>query len=199
MKAKSIAALSLGLIIFSSVVFPAVQEQDNELQERLKLKTRENIVTLMLLRMTRFLELTEDQTAKVYPLMTRVEKERMVINQRIARQMQELRMILKEEEPDPEALKLRIEALKELRDELRNKDAEVEAQLKEILTVVQQAKYLVFMNVFFKELRENLERARNIRQKAAPKKKGWRRFLSLFAKSLPPPRALQGEEGRRER
>jgi len=171
MKAKSIAALSLGLIIFSSVVFPAVQEQDNELQERLKLKTRENIVTLMLLRMTRFLELTEDQTAKVYPLMTRVEKERMVINQRIARQMQELRMILKEEEPDPEALKLRIEALKELRDELRSKDAEVEAQLKEILTVVQQAKYLVFMNVFFKELRENLERARNIRQKAAPKKK----------------------------
>ena len=171
MKAKSIVALSLGLIIFSSVVFPAVQEQDNELQERLKLKTRENIVTLMLLRMTRFLELTEDQTAKVYPLMTRVEKERMVINQRIARQMQELRMILKEEEPDPEALKLRIEALKELRDELRSKDAEVEAQLKEILTVVQQAKYLVFMNVFFKELRENLERARNIRQKAAPKKK----------------------------
>jgi len=171
MKAKSIVALSLGLIIFSSVVFPAVQEQDNELQERLKLKTRENIVTLMLLRMTRFLELTEDQTAKVYPLMTRVEKERMVINQRIARQMQELRMILKEEEPDPEALKLRIEALKELRDELRSKDAEVEAQLEEILTVVQQAKYLVFMNVFFKELRENLERARNIRQKAAPKKK----------------------------
>ncbi len=171
MKAKSIVALSLGLIIFSSVVYPAVQEQDNELQERQRLRTRENIVTLMLLRMTRFLELTEDQTAKVYPLMTRVEKEKMMLNQRIARQMQELRMILKEEEPDPEALKLRIEALKELRDELRSRDAEVEAQLQEILTVVQQAKYLVFMNVFFKELRENLERARNIRQKAAPKKK----------------------------
>lgn len=171
MKAKSMVAFSLGLIVFSSVVFPAMQEQDNELQERLRLRTRENIVTLMLLRMTRFLELTEDQTAKIYPLMTRVEKEKMMINQRIAKQMQELRMILKEEEPDPEALKLRIEALKGLRDDLRSKDAEVEAQLQEILTVVQQAKYLVFMNVFFKELRENLERARDIRQKAAPKKK----------------------------
>ena len=171
MNAKSIVALSLGMIIFSSVVFPAVQEQGNELQERLGPRTRENIVTLMLLRMTRFLELTEDQTAKIYPLISRVEKEKMMINQRVARQMQELRMILKEEEPDPEALKLKIEALKELRDELRSKDAEVEAQLQEILTVVQQAKYLVFMNVFFKELRENLERARNIRQKAAPIKK----------------------------
>ncbi|MDH4257573.1 MAG: hypothetical protein OEV50_02095 [Candidatus Aminicenantes bacterium] len=171
MKAKSIVALSLGLIIFSSVVFPAVQEQDNELQERLRLRTRENIVTLMLLRMTRFLELTEDQTAKVYPLVTRVEKEKMEINLKIAGQMQELRMMLKEGEPDPEALQVRIQALKELREGLRSKDAEVEAQLEEILTVVQQAKYLVFMNVFFRELRENLERARNIRGKAAPKKK----------------------------
>ncbi len=169
MKAKSLVALSLGLIIFSSAVFPAVQEQENELQQRLR--TRENIVTLMLLRMTRFLELTEDQTAKIYPLVTRIEKEKMEINRKIARQMQELRMILKEADPDPEALQIRIQSLKESRDELRSKDAEVEAQLEEILTVVQQAKYLVFMNVFFKELRENLERARNIRGKVAPKKK----------------------------
>lgn len=169
MKAKSLVALSLGLIMISSAVFPAVQEQENELQERLR--TRENIVTLMLLRMTRFLELTEDQTAKIYPLVTRIEKEKMDINRKIARQMQELRMILKEANPDPEALQIRIQSLKESRDELRSKDAEVEAQLEEILTVVQQAKYLVFMNVFFKELRENLERARNIRGKVAPKKK----------------------------
>lgn len=171
MKAKFLVALSLGLVIFSSAVFPAVQEQENELQERLRLRTRENIVTLMLLRMTRFLELTDDQTAKIYPLVTRVEKEKMEINRKIARQMQELRMILKEEEPDPKALQMRIQSLKESRDELRSKDAEVEAKLEEILTVVQQAKYLVFMNVFFKELRENLERARNIRGKVAPKKK----------------------------
>jgi Spy/CpxP family protein refolding chaperone len=171
MKAKSVVVLSLGLIIFSSVVFSAVQEQKNEVQDKSRLRTREHIITLMLLRMTRFLDLTEDQTAKVYPLVTRVEKEKMMINQRIARQMRELRLMLKEGEPDPEALKLRIQAMKELRDDLRSKDAEVEAQLKEILTVVQQAKYLVFMNVFFKELRENLERARNIRGKAAPKKK----------------------------
>ncbi len=169
MKAKSLVALSLGLLMFSSAVFPAVQEQENELQQRLR--TRENIVTLMLLRMTRFLELTEDQTAKIYPLVTRIEKEKMEINRKIARQMQELRMILKEAEPDPEALRIRIQSLKESRDELRSKDAEVEAKLEEILTVVQQAKYLVFMNVFFKELRENLERARNIRGKAAPRKK----------------------------
>ena len=171
MKAKSIVVLSLGLIIFSSVAFPAVQEQENEIQNKLGLRMREHIITLMLLRMTRFLDLTEEQTAKVYPLVTRVEKEKMMINQRIARQMRELRMMLREGEPDPEALKLRIQALKELRDDLRSKDAEVEAQLEEILTVVQQAKYLVFMNVFFKELRENLERARNIRGKAAHKKK----------------------------
>ncbi|MGD2245154.1 MAG: hypothetical protein PVI11_01250 [Candidatus Aminicenantes bacterium] len=171
MKSKSILALFLGVVVFSSVVFAAVQGGNVQVQEKTRRVTRENIITLMLIRMTRYLELTEDQTAKIYPFFNRIEKEKMQINQQIRRQMREMRVALSEEDPDPEVLKAKIQTLKELRDTLKNKDADLEKYLEENLTVIQQAKYLVFMNAFFNELRDSLNRARNLRERMRPKKK----------------------------
>jgi Spy/CpxP family protein refolding chaperone len=171
MKTKSILALFLGVVFFSSVVFAAVQEKNVQTQDKARKVTRENIITLMLLRMTRFLELTEEQTAKIYPFFNRIEKEKMQINQQIRRQMREIREALSAEDPDPEVLKAKIQALKELRDALKNKDTEMEKCLEENLTVIQQAKYMVFMNAFFNELRDSLNRARTLRERTGPKKK----------------------------
>jgi uncharacterized protein (UPF0335 family) len=171
MKAKSIFILFLGVVVFSSVIFSVVQAENIQVQEKTRRVTRENIITLMLIRMTRFLELTEEQTAKIYPLFTRIEKEKIEINQQIRRHMREIRADLSKENPDPETLRTNIQALKELRDALKNKDAELEKHLEANLTVIQQAKYLVFMNAFFNELRDSLNRARNLRERTAPKKK----------------------------
>ncbi len=171
MKTKSILALFLGVVFFSSVVFAAVQEKNVQTQEKARRVTRENIITLMLLRMTRFLELSEEQTAKIYPFFNRIEKEKMQINQQIRRQIREIRAALNAEDPDPEVLKAKIQVLKELRDALKNKDTELEKYLEENLTVIQQAKYMVFMNAFFNELRDSLNRARTLRERTGPKKK----------------------------
>lgn len=171
MKTKSILALFLGVVFFSSVVFAAVQDENVQVQEKTRRMTRENIITLMLLRMTRFLELTEEQTAKIYPFFNRIEKEKMQINQQIRRQMREIRAALSAEDPDLEVLKAKIQSLKQLRDALKNKDTEMERYLEENLTVIQQAKYMVFMNAFFNELRDSLNKARTLRERTGPKKK----------------------------
>lgn len=171
MKTKLILALFLSVIVFSSVVFAAVQGENVQVQEKARRVTRENIITLMLIRMTRFLELTEDQTAKIYPFFNRIEKEKMQINQQIRRQMREMRAALSAEDPDTEILQAKIQALKELRDALKSKDKELEKYLEENLTVIQQAKYLVFMSAFFNELRDSLTKARNLRERTVPKKK----------------------------
>ncbi len=171
MKSKSILALFIGVVVFSSVVFTTVQGENVQVQEKARRMTRENIITLMLLRMTRFLELTEDQTAKIYPFFNRIEKEKMQINQQIRRLMREIRAALSVEDPDQEVLKAKIQTLKELRDALKSKDKDLEKHLEENLTVIQQAKYLVFMNAFLNELRESLNRARNLRERTGPKKK----------------------------
>lgn len=171
MKAKSILALLLGLILFSSIVFAFVQQGGVQPQEKMRRVTRENIITLMLIRMTRFLELSEDQTAKIYPFFTRIEKEKMAVNRQIGREMRELRMALNAESPDVEVLKGKIQTIKELREDLKSKDKELERHLEENLTVIQQAKYLIFVTVFFKELRDQVDRARRLREGVAPKKK----------------------------
>ena len=171
MKTKSILALFLGVVVFSSVVFAAVQPENVQVQEKARRVTRENIITLMLIRMTRFLELTEEQTAKIYPFFNRIEKEKMQINQQIRRLMREIRAALSAEDPDTEVLKVKMQALKQLRDDLKNKDTEIEKYLEENLTVIQQAKYMVFVNAFFNELRDSLNRARTLREATGPKKK----------------------------
>ncbi len=171
MKIKSILAFFLSVVVFSSLVFAAVPQENVQVQEKARRVTRENIITLMLIRMTRFLELTEDQTAKIYPFFNRIEKEKMQINQQIRLQMREIRAALSAEDPDPEVLKAKIQTLKELRDTLKKKESELEKHLEENLTVTQQAKYLVFMNAFFNELRDSLNRARMLREKTGPKRK----------------------------
>lgn len=168
MKAKSIFSLFLGIVFFCSIIFAA---QISDVQERQRRRTRDNVTTLLLLRMTRALELSEEQTAKIYPFFTRIEKEKAEINMQIRKHMQDLRMNLREEEPDLKALQDRIQALKKLRDALKSKDAEVEKHLEENLTVVQQAKYLIFMPGFLRELRESVDRARQLREKVKVKKK----------------------------
>jgi uncharacterized protein (UPF0335 family) len=169
MKAKSILSVFLGIVLFSSIIFAAAQNEDT--QERQRRRTRDNITTLLLLRMTRALELSEEQTVKIYPFFTRIEKEKAEINKQIRKYMQDLRMNLRAEDPDQKALEDIIQALKNLRDALKSKDAEVEKHLEENLTVVQQAKYLIFMPVFLRELRDNVDRARQMREKARVKKK----------------------------
>ena len=170
MKAKSILALFLSVIILCASIYAEVQ-QETQARERARRVTRENITTLMLIRMTRFLELTEDQTVKIYPFFTRIEKEKMQINQQLRKQMRELRLVLSTEDPDTERISTTIQAIKELRDALKSKDAELEKHLEENLTVVQQGKYLVFVTAFFNELRKQLDRARMMRESAGQKKK----------------------------
>ena len=170
MKAKSALALFLSVIILCASISAEVQ-QETQVQERARRVTRENITTLMLIRMTRFLELTEDQTAKIYPFFTRIEKEKMQINQQLRKQMRELRLTLSAEDPDTERIRTTIQAIKGFRDALRSKDTEMEKHLEENLTVVQQGKYLVFVTAFFNELRKQLDRARMMRERAGQKKR----------------------------
>lgn len=165
MKIKPILVASLSILFMSTLVFATLQDELPRIR-----RTRENIITLMLLRMTQILELDEEQTAKIYPLVTRIEKEKTEIHKQIQNQMREIRVLLKEEVPEQEELKRQIEKLKELRDALKIKDREMETQLEKHLTVIQQAKFLMFANDFYRELRDNLEKARQMRQRIQQKR-----------------------------
>ncbi len=155
MKTKYILSILLCLLLLSSILSAAIQDDQSQNRRR----TRENMRTLWLLKMTCALELTEEQTAKVFPIVSRIEKEKSEIYKQIGKQARELRLILREEEPDQNDLKNKINKIKELRNLIKKKDEELEARMEENLTLIQRAKYLMFAANFYRDLRDNLDRA----------------------------------------
>jgi hypothetical protein len=158
-KCAFIACLVL-LLAFGTWV-PARGSQQRDPQYRLRL--RENISNLYILRLTRALELTEEQAAKAYPLLTRVEQDKADLQRRMGRALRELRAELAKPRPEPEKVLELAARIREDRRAIRLKDNEVEDALDGILTPVQRGKYIVFSLDFLRGLGENLERARGQR------------------------------------
>ena len=120
----------------------------------------DNISTLYLLRMVQVLDLTEEQTAKIFPNVNRVEKEKREMNRKIGQRLREIRAMVRQQNGDEENLARMVQEIRDLRKEVKSKDEELEGFLSENLTIYQQAKYLIFVQDFLKDLREKLNKAR---------------------------------------
>lgn len=146
--------------LFVGSIFLIAIDDENQSRKRI----RENIRTLRLLRMTQALDLTEEQTAKIFPALNRTEKEKRGINLQIGQKIKELRSILAKEKPEEQEIENLIGDLKKLRNALKIKDEELEKIIEENLTLVQKAKYLVFSVDFYRGLREKMDRARRLKR-----------------------------------
>lgn len=161
MKAKKIFSFISCFTFMSLIAFADVQEDKSPYRKGI----RENIQMLRLLKMTQALDLTEEQASKIFPAINRVEKEKMKINKEISQKITELKLILDKEKLDENEIQNVMEDLKGLRSLLKGKDEELESVLEENLTLVQRAKYLLFMVDFYRGLREKVNRARILQQR----------------------------------
>ncbi len=125
-------------------------------------RMRENINRLRLLRMTEELDLTPEQTAIIFPVATRLEKEKAELSKKIGQEIRNLRALVRVEKPDEQELARKVKAIKELRRSILEKDLELERILEANLTGVQKAKYLLFSLDFYRLLGEKLDRARKV-------------------------------------
>jgi Spy/CpxP family protein refolding chaperone len=127
-------------------------------------RLRDNINTLRLLRMTEALELTEAQTAKLFPALTRVEKEKAEMQNRMGADIRDLRAALNRAPVREEEVLALVERIRATRQSIKQKDEEFEAVLDENLTPVQKGKYLIFLVDFARGLGDKLNQARQARQ-----------------------------------
>jgi Spy/CpxP family protein refolding chaperone len=156
MKPKTwIAAVLVWAVVIWLAAEPVLAQNPPE-----RRNTRENILTLMLLRMTQVLELNEEQAAQLYPKINRMEKEKLAINQETLKLLRDLRFLLRKDRTDEQEMRRLIDRIKELRGLIRAKDSEVEAFMEEHLTLEQQAKFLIFFQDFNLYLRQKLLEAR---------------------------------------
>jgi Spy/CpxP family protein refolding chaperone len=146
-----------GLLFWSGLFLSAhgqIQRPPN--RERI----RENIHRLRLLRMTEALGLSEDQTAKIYPVASRIERDKQVILRGINGEMRRLQDLLAEANPDEVDLAASVVKIKQLRQSFQHKDREFEDFLAENLSPVQKAKYILFSAEFYRCITEGLRRQR---------------------------------------
>lgn len=153
-----LAVLGLGLAVGGgSAAFASPQET------AFRPRLRETISDLYLVRLTRALDLTEDQTAKLYPVLTRAEKEKAAHQARMGADLRDLRAELAGPSVSEGKIAELVARIREARRAIRQREDEVEAVLDANLTPVQRARYLVFTVDFMRTVGENLQRARGQR------------------------------------
>jgi len=158
---KKIGMVILGLCL-AGVVWsapPGVLQGEPQVRTRL----RENISDLYLIRLTRALELTEDQTARLYPLLTRAEREKSALQGRMGADLKDLRRELAGSPVDDGRILELVARIREARRAIRAKEDEVDAVLEGSLTPIQRARYVVFTVEFLRSVGEKLQRARGQR------------------------------------
>lgn len=159
---RKIITISIFGLCLAGVVRPAATVgPQSEPQARTRL--RENISDLYLIRLTRALDLTEEQTATLYPLLTRAEKEKSALQGRMGADLRELRRELSGTPADEARILALVARIGEARRAIRAKEDEVDAVLEVNLTTVQRARYVVFTVEFLRSVGENLQRARGQR------------------------------------
>lgn len=125
---------------------------------------RANINLLRFMRMVQVLDLTEDQIAKILPVMNQTEKEKQRLQRDIQNHLREMLLLLGEESRDEQKLVEILGRIKQLKTALREKEKEFDEFLADHLSVVQQAEYIVFSQEFYRGLQEQLQRARRLRE-----------------------------------
>ncbi len=166
MTLKKTAVLFLSLVILAGLAFASAQ--DDALQRRQKV--RGDLVTLKLLRLTQALDLTEEQAAKIYPSINRIEKEKMDIQKRMSADIRDLRSMVNGPTPKESDIEIKYKNVRAAQQSIKDKDAELDEFLEKNLTSIQKAKYLLFQIEFFRVLNDSMDRVRMMRNKPPLKK-----------------------------
>jgi len=165
MTRKKIVLLFSSLMLLGGLTFSSTQPNGWQNRQRV----RENLFTLRLLRMTQALDLTEDQTARIYPVINRIEKQKLEIQKQMSADIADLKRLVNEQAPREAEIDSKNKEIKAARESIRAKDIELDEFLEKNLTTVQRARYLLFQIEFYRVLNDSLDRVRMMRNKPSPR------------------------------
>jgi hypothetical protein len=126
---------------------------------------RQNLFTLRALRMTQELELTQEQTAVIFPELNRAEKDKAELQRQLAMELRDLRLMLKEGKASPEEFEIRVARVREIRQKIQKREEAFEEFLFQQLTSTQKARYIIFNLDFNRIIMEKINRLRQPGQK----------------------------------
>jgi len=157
MRKSRVVCFSL-ITIFLLVSFSEVYAQGHA--PRGNKNVRENMFVLRTLRMTQALDLTEAQTAVIFPELNRAEKEKARLQADLTREIMELRQLINNKKVEDREFEDRVAKIADLREKIRSRESEFEKFLFTQLTSAQKARYIIFNIDFNRGMMERMGRAR---------------------------------------
>ena len=126
-------------------------------------KVRKRIETMKMWKLTKALDLDEKTSSRLFPMLNDYDKKRKEVEREIRKDIDFLKEALELKEESRikdllEVLEQKHNTLKRLGDEERNR-------LREVLTIEQQARYLIFKMEFRREIRRMIAEAKGRRHK----------------------------------
>jgi hypothetical protein len=160
------------LILFAAAVLaaalPILAQDAPAAAAPARQNVRQNLSTLRLLRLTEALDLTEAQTIKIYPFLTRVEKDKLAIQKGMSEDLRALRALTRDSSAKEADILARARAVLDARIEVRLLDDEADKFLEKQLTGAQMGKYVIFQLDFYRGLENTFEQIRQRRGQMGP-------------------------------
>lgn len=121
-------------------------------------RVRKRIETLKMWKLTKALDLDEKTSAQLFPLLNKYDRRRVEIEEALRSGMNELKESLREKREA--SLKNILEKLEENHRAMQRINDEERGELKKILTIEQQARFIVFHQEFEQEIKRIIAEAR---------------------------------------
>lgn len=123
-------------------------------------EVRKKIEAVKIWRLTEELKLDEKTSARLASFLSAMDENRRGLMHERMETMKDLRTILKTKKPDEKKLKADLDKLEKNRREMVELDGKETGGVKDILSVEQQARYVIFQQEFRRELRGMISGAR---------------------------------------
>ncbi|MCJ7664257.1 MAG: hypothetical protein MUO24_08450 [Desulfobacterales bacterium] len=134
--------------------------KERQMTQERREELRKRVEQIWQQKLTERLDLTEEEKAKVFPLLSQYEEKRRALRQKNRELVRELERMLENKTTVGE-LKKTIQALEENDSKLREVKEKGFQELARILSVEKQARYIVFQEQFRREMRGLLHKARH--------------------------------------
>lgn len=147
-----LVALALsGGSVFAQPAGPPARGDDRPMNQERREELRKRIELIWMWRLTEELDLTQEEGAKVFPVLREYEEKKRTLRDENRELVRELDQLIKANASEGK-LKKAIQALAENDTKLHEVQQEGFQKLEKILSVEQQAKYIVFQAEFRREI-----------------------------------------------
>lgn len=155
---KNVTMRSLLTLLVAAVLAGPLLAQYQPIPPRQRVQ--QNLSAFRLIRLTQFLDLTEEQTARVFPVLNRIEKSKQDIQKDLSRDVLQLRRMSQDPETPDAAFEDVLVRVRQQRVRIKALDEEGDAVLAAALTPRQKALYEIFQIDFLRGLTETMNQVR---------------------------------------